>query len=49
MSAVLSTRCCADRIIAIVQAKRDTERARAYADWLADHRPEPEQLAMEAS
>lgn len=33
---------CADRIIAIVQARRDAERARAYANWLATHQPERE-------
>jgi hypothetical protein len=29
---------CADRIIAIVHARREEERSRAYADYLAEHR-----------
>ena len=31
---------CADRIIRLVQARREEERARAYADYLAKHRPD---------
>lgn len=33
---------CAERIIALVKAKREAERSRAYADWLATHHPEVE-------
>lgn len=33
---------CADRIIALVKAKREEARSRAYADWLAAHQPEQE-------
>ena len=34
---------CAERIIALVQRKREAERSQAYADWLATRAPQPEQ------
>jgi hypothetical protein len=43
---------CAERIIAIVQAQREEERSRAYADWLARQRPtgtDADQLMLDAS
>jgi hypothetical protein len=40
---------CADRIIALVQARREEERSRAYADWLATHRSDTDQLSLDAS
>jgi hypothetical protein len=39
----------AERIIALVKAQREAERAAAYAAWKAAHAPQPEQLAIGAT
>lgn len=39
----------AERIIALIKAEREEQRARAHAEWLAANQPEPEQLTIGAA
>lgn len=39
----------AERIIALIQARREVERDARYAAWKATHQPQPEQLTIGAT